>query len=723
MLELLAPAGDIESFNTAIASGANAVYLGLDNFNARMKAQNFTLDNIGEVVERAHFYGVKVYVTINTILQNQEIKPLLDMVKIAVNAKVDAFLVQDLGVCKILHDHFKGIVLHASTQMGVHNLYGAKVAQSMGISRVVLSRETKLKDIIDIKNNTSLEIEYFVQGALCVAFSGNCYLSSVEQGASGNRGLCKQLCRLPYEAKLKDKRYSGHLLSARDLCLAPSILELAKAGVCSFKIEGRMRRAGYVHETVSIYRKIIDGVEKELNGNANNDVFDKSDERALKIAFSRGEYLNRAYLDDGVPKIVDKRYSNHIGIEIGSVIKVKPFKQDLYELVITSNRPLSKGDGLKFFDRGRVVASLGVGDIKSNGKGEYSFVSKTPLKVGWSVNLIASAQQEFSAINCERDLPIAMRVNAVVGERLNIQVSYRNGDKIISAQSSSVDALEMAKNAPLNADEIEKQCSKCGGTGFEVVECEVNTDNVFIAKSIINSTRREALSLLKRLIIDSNTPKDVIIDEEGIVNTLKILDACNVQQKSRITFEDSDSIFSSKINSGHIALCPSEYTSQEIKKMCEVLGVDESKVALDLPIIANKDDFRIIEDLLNNSNINTLISENIYGLYFAQKGYNVLAGQGHNIANAYALHSIKDLGAKGALLSLEYKDTLTDGVLPLYDTIDNLPLMTFAHCPYKTIFGNDCHNCTYQKGLMLKRNGKEYVIKRIRLAQCYFSMR
>ena len=190
MLELLAPAGDMSALDTAIRCGANAVYLGLDGFNARMKAQNFNADNIGEVVAYAHFYGVKVYVAINTIVQNDEFNSLISLVKTAVEAKVDAFLVQDLGVAKFLKDTFDGIVLHASTQMGIHNLQGAKVAERMGIKRVVLSRETKLEDIENIRKNTSLEIEYFVQGALCVAFSGNCYLSSVEQGASGNRGLC-----------------------------------------------------------------------------------------------------------------------------------------------------------------------------------------------------------------------------------------------------------------------------------------------------------------------------------------------------------------------------------------------------------------------------------------------------------------------------------------------------------------------------------------------------
>ncbi len=202
MTELLAPAGDIKSFDAAIACGANAVYLGLGDFNARMKAENFDAASLREVVKKAHFFGVKVFVTINTIVQNSELNKLFSLVKAAICAKVDAFLVQDLGVCKLLEDRFEGIKLHASTQMGVMNVEGAKIAEEMGLCRAVLARETPLEDVKAISANTSLELEYFVQGALCVSFSGGCYLSGAECGASGNRGQCKQLCRLPYEARL-----------------------------------------------------------------------------------------------------------------------------------------------------------------------------------------------------------------------------------------------------------------------------------------------------------------------------------------------------------------------------------------------------------------------------------------------------------------------------------------------------------------------------------------
>lgn len=717
MLELLAPAGDMQCLDTAINCGADAVYLGLDNFNARMKACNFNESNIKEVVSKAHFFGVKVYVTLNTILQNKEINSLVSAVKVAVDAKIDAFIVQDLGVAKLLRDSFDGIVLHASTQMGVHNLYGAKIAQSMGIKRVVLSRETKLEDIKEIRENTDLEIEYFVQGALCVCFSGNCYMSSVEQNASGNRGLCKQMCRLPYTAELDGKKYDGFLLSARDLCLAASVAELARAGVTSFKIEGRMRRPEYVGQAVKIYRKILDDIQRDTKVVA----FDEKDEEKLKIAFNRGEYLRRAYLDDGVADVVDKRFSNHIGIEIGKVKSVKPFKENLFEITLTLSRPIENGDGLKFFDKGKEVASLGVGDVKDLGNGRYYFITKTKIEPQWQVNLIASAAQERDIASSERTVGIDMQVTAMSGERLEITAIYKNKDVCIKSTAVSDQSLERAVNAAMNAEDIEKQCRKCGGSGFEVGLCSVATDGVFIAKSVLNGLRRDVLKDLKERVIEYNSPKPVSINEEssGTVAT----DGLSKRQDGGVRFVKSEDLFcGGVIRKGEIvALSPKVYSVEEIDRMLAALDMTAKDVALELPVIANGKDLRILEKLLEKTAIRTLVSENIYGLYFSQKGYEVIAGQGHNVANALAVSALKHLGATAVIPSLEYPD-MQSGALPILKTEETLPLMTFAHCPFKTLFGNDCSRCTYKNGLTLSRAGKKYSIRRTKLSQCYFSL-
>ena len=293
MSEILAPAGDAQSFYAALNAGADAIYLGLTDFSARKSAENFTLSNLSQFTDRAHLFGVKVYITINTLVTDDEMPRFLDLVKTCVLAKADAFIVQDFGCAYLLKNLFPNIELHASTQMGIHNVDGARFAKSLGFSRVVLSREATLQDIIQIKQETGLEIEYFVQGALCVAFSGNCYFSALEHNQSGNRGKCLQLCRLPYTAYLDNKNVgSGYLLSARDLCLMPNIEELINAGVDSFKIEGRLRRAGYVAQSVASYRSAIDSLSQNKQFDLNSEI-DK-----LKRVFSRGEFNYSAYLNN-----------------------------------------------------------------------------------------------------------------------------------------------------------------------------------------------------------------------------------------------------------------------------------------------------------------------------------------------------------------------------------------------------------------------------------------
>lgn len=716
MLELLAPAGDMSAFEIAINSGADAVYLGLENFNARMKAQNFNTDNIGDVVAYAHFYGVKVYVTINTILQNEEFKDLISLVKVAVDVGVDAFLVQDLGVAKVLKDCFEGIVLHASTQLGVHNLYGAKVAQELGFKRVVLSREAKLEDIKAIRDNTDLEIEYFVQGALCVAFSGNCYLSSVEQGASGNRGLCKQLCRLPYRATLAGQSYDGYLLSAKDLCLFSSVNELAKAGVTSFKIEGRLRRDGYVASVVNTYRKAIDFASRGEQASLS-----KEDEHTLKVAFSRGEYLQRAYLDALTPKAIEKRFNNHTGVVIGKVLDVKEFKSGIYQVDIKSSRELKKGDGLKFFDNDKEVASLGAGDVKKIANNTYAITTTAKVKRGWQVNLILDSAVESELLAKKRTVKIRLDVSAYTAQPLQITVTCDEFG--VSATSQSETPLDVAKNAPMSANDISNACSKVGNSGFEVVECKVGTNGVFVARSQINACRREVLDILKQKIIEHNKPSTVSVNEDKINEYLAMLDCIVDEPVEKIKVVRSEDFGGVYIKKGdRVLLKPNAYTIDCVKRAIEFLDIDKDCVMLDLPILAYGKDVSLIEKLVSEMGINTLVSNNIYGLYFAKKGYKVVAGQGHNIANMFAENALKDFGVKEYVPSCEYPHFEGTDALCRLEISENIPLMTFAHCPYKTLTNCDCSRCGYKPNLTITREKRKYAVRRVRVSGCRFEL-
>lgn len=719
MFELLAPAGDKKSFDAAIAAGADAIYLGLDDFNARMKADNFSVEDLRSLVERAHFYGVKIYLTINTILQNAEFNHMFTLVKAAVEAKVDAFIVQDIGVAAALIDAFDGIVLHASTQLGVHNVYGARIAEEIGFTRVVLSRETTLEDIRAIRRETGLELEYFVQGALCVAFSGNCYLSAVEQDASGNRGLCKQMCRLPYEAELDGIKASGYLLSARDICLASSLEELAEAGVTSFKIEGRMRREGYVAQTVSLFRRLLDRMS------IGDHKLDDDEMRELKLAFNRGEYLTRAYLDGGAPSVIEKRFNGHIGVPIGKVLSVKPFKKGLYEVKVASSHALKSGDGLKFFDHEREVASLGVGDPTEVSEGIYTFVTAVKVATGAVMNLTRDSALEARLLARRRYVDVDMKVYAMVGEPLTISAVCRyitedGFEDELAVMRWQDGALEKAIKAPVDEAQLRAQACKTADTGFNVVRCDVQTDGVFVAKSVFNSLRREVLEELRRKLILAREGREVFvkdIERTSLSGAVKCADAT-------LRIVRSEDLPGSIAISDGVVLSPNDYTVEEVQRMLDCLDMSADEVALQLPVIANERDIAVIEKLLARvKGLCTLVSENIYGLHFVREGYSVIAGAGHNIANDRAAAECEALGATAVIAGEDCKSGLSeDADVTLCNIENELPLMTFAHCPYKTLFGNDCAHCSFKPGLTLKRERHTYSVRRIKASRCYFGL-
>lgn len=257
-VELLAPAGSMESFHAAINAGADAVYLGLDVFNARMRAKNFTMKTLSYLVAYAHGRGVKVYVTLNTQLKQNEIEGVVHVLFGLEQIGVDGLIVADLGVIEIARANFPSLRLHGSTQMAVHNSAAIKCAERLGLSRVVLARELTCQEIGIIKQETRLELEVFIHGALCYSISGMCLASSFLGGASGNRGMCTQVCR----RKFKQKSFEGYFFSPHDLCGIDYLETFKQIGVCSFKIEGRMKGPEYVDTVVRAYRSCIDNADK-----------------------------------------------------------------------------------------------------------------------------------------------------------------------------------------------------------------------------------------------------------------------------------------------------------------------------------------------------------------------------------------------------------------------------------------------------------------------------
>ena len=285
MLELLSPAGSLDALHAAVCNGADAVYLGVDAFNARHGARNFTLDELPDVVRYCHVRGVAVHLTLNTLVTDREMPDAAEYIATAARAGVDAFIVQDLGMVSLCHQIAPKVALHASTQMSLHSLEGVREAAELGLSRAVLARELPRDAIAFICRNSPIEIEVFVHGALCMCYSGQCYMSSVIGRRSGNRGQCAQPCRLPYGYDRFEDKYP---LSLRDNCLIRYLGELDRMGVASIKIEGRMKRPEYVATVTGIYREALDGAD-----------VGRGQMEALRAAFSRQGFTQGYY--EGAP--------------------------------------------------------------------------------------------------------------------------------------------------------------------------------------------------------------------------------------------------------------------------------------------------------------------------------------------------------------------------------------------------------------------------------------
>ncbi len=322
-IELLCPVGNFDCLKAAVQNGTDAVYLGASNFSARASATNFSLDELKQAIEYAHVRNVKVHLALNTLIKNDELNSAISLANLAYKFGVDAIIVQDLGLAKILIKSFPKLPIHASTQMTIHNLEGVVQAKRLGFSRVILSRELSLEEINYICRNSDIEIECFVHGALCISYSGQCLFSSMVGGRSANRGKCAQACRLPYEL-LEDNETvvdKGYLLSPRDLCGLDNLGSLIDSGVTSLKIEGRLKSPEYVATVTRIYRKYIDLYYK--NGNFEIDEKDYSD---LLQVFNRGGFSSGHFSELPNKDLVFKDKPNNMGIYVGNVANFDPNK-------------------------------------------------------------------------------------------------------------------------------------------------------------------------------------------------------------------------------------------------------------------------------------------------------------------------------------------------------------------------------------------------------------
>ncbi len=646
----------------AVYYGADEVYLGISNFNARNNIEGFTLDDLDEVVCFAHIHGVKVNLAVNILFRDDELEDAVNLVIDAFNFGVDCFIIQDLGLAHILHTNYPEIELHASTQLGLHNLEGVLNAKKFGFKRVVLARETPLEEIKNIKENAGVEIEYFAQGALCVCFSGNCYLSSYLYDASGNRGRCKQLCRLPYKLKNQGKTLAeGYLLSAKDFNMSTTLPKLEYAGVDVLKIEGRARRPFYVATATMEYRKAVDG----LTANQKN----------LELAFNRG--FTAGYFD-GNGSIISK-FNNHIGSRIGEVVNVKKGKR-FNEIMFTSTRPLSAKSSIKIFDGEKEISTIALFDLKQNADKTYLVTTTQPARKGDSVNLITDAELESEILSYVHKKPILITIEAFAGKRLTACTDFYN-------VTLTGDVLDKAKSQALSKDELQANFER---NEYFSPEIEFKTDGVFIQKSKLNEFRRVFYSVLldavkekykhnlPHLKIDTDLKYEIFSDFE--------------------IFEENPSLTPAK----NVIYSPEIYDENEItslKEMCKCFG---KKLYLNLPNFALDADVAYLKKLVEKNDIAVIVN-NMYALDF--KCEKVIGG-GMNVFNKYTAN----------LLSLP--------VMCSEDCFINktpFPYMTLRHCPMKNDLNANCGKCPYNKDYYFEtQSGKVLKLKRKKLSTCTF---
>lgn len=624
-IELLAPAGNMESLKAAVAAGCDAVYFGGVNFGARAFSKNFSNEEIIEAIKYCHLYGVKVYITVNTLVYDDEVDSFLEYIEFIHKNNVDAVLIQDFGMFDLVRKTFPNLELHASTQMHIHNLDGVKIMESLGMKRIVLARETSIDYIKEIVKNTKSEIEVFVHGALCISYSGQCLMSSLIGGRSGNRGTCAGSCRLKYDVidsdgnKLNKGEYP---LSTKDLNSLEYIGDLIDAGVSSLKIEGRMKSKEYVYKVVSIYRKAIDNYYKY-----NKVIIDEKDMLELRKIFNRDYtkgFLNNTDNND----IINGYRPNHMGVNIGKVIE---YKNGFAKIKLTDDVYI--GSGLRVIDKNSDVG-ISVNDFYINNK----LVKEAHAGDIISIK-VNSPVKENSDVLITLDSNINKKIDELINSNLrkvNINGKFigKLGKKCELILNDGINRIcvygnivNSSVNNPVDKEIINSKLNKLGDTVYKFNNLEIDIDdNIFIPMKELNELRREAINLLneKRLY-----------KYEFIKSEYKI-DVPNYKKERLLTCMISNKDY--KLDKHYDYIYSEEDIDGTIKKLPRV-------------IMKYPDNYKEV-----------MIGE-IGGF---NKYKDVYTDVSFNVVNSYTVAFLHSLGAKRVTLSYELDDKQIKNLLDCY---------------------------------------------------------
>ncbi len=671
MSEILAPAGDKNSAFAAINAGADAIYLGLKQFSARSAAENFGVEEFAEVVKTAHLFGVKVYVAMNTLVKNTELENFLRSAAEAWNSGADALIVSDIFIGKFLKRSFPQICLHLSTQAGVCNAYGATLAKEYGFDRVILARETAIEDILEIAQ--IIETEVFVQGALCTCFSGQCYFSSFAGGNSGNRGKCKQPCRKRYSIDRDGFDEYAYRLSLSDLSIGTNIGKLIDAGVCSFKIEGRMRRPEYVSAAVGYYKNILSGKS------------DACDLSALKRVYNRGNYTSGlAFGQD--KNFISSAVQGHIGEFVG-VIKVENGK-----FTVKSEENFSSGDCFKILREGKEVGgALFAGKIK----GGFALSCRERLKNGDKAFITTDVALNTRLAANKRKIPATISVSMLAGKLAKVTI---NGHDIYGEN-----ALEEAKARPLTVEDIKNCFLKTDKYPYDISFCNIETDGVFMPASALNALRRAVFGGYFDLITQNNNVK---------IESKLVIPAFGASKNSKTAVICTDL---SGICADIGILKPDNYFA-DLNKLTE--GFGGQKFLFLPPFMTGTEAEKIIPVA---ESFDGIYCDGLYGIKLAEQlNKPFFAGCGLNLSNNIdiSLCNAEYIALSKELTLEEAQPLSTQSAFFL--TAGNIKVMDLIYCP----FGKKCKSCDKRNVYTLTdENGRKFPLRRYKIdGNCRFEV-
>ncbi|MCY6483548.1 U32 family peptidase [Clostridium aestuarii] len=712
-IELLAPAGSMESLYAAVQNGADAIYVGGTKFSARAYASNFDEENMIEAVEYCHLYDVKIYVTANILIKENEISEAMDYIKFLYEIGVDALIIQDTGLAELIKRNFPDFEIHASTQMTVHNPEGALLLKKLGFSRIVLSRELSLNEIEYISKNLGVETEIFTHGALCISYSGQCLMSSLIGGRSGNRGKCAQPCRLPYTLINRDimKEKKGYILSPKDICTLENIKEIIESGTSSLKIEGRMKRPEYVAGVVSAYRKAIDEFygSKQLKSSMKNFNVNKEKKKLLQL-FNR-EGFSSAYLFGNIGKnMMAYNFPKNTGVKIGEVNK---------DLALKLEENLSVKDGIRFGNDGFVVSKI-IKDCENVDEayvGDEVKLKPTKYKIGdilyktSDIKLLENLSKTYSNIY-ERKNGLNLIVKFNVGEPLTLRTYYKDKDFEVIGE-----VVQKALKKPLDKEKIIKNLNKTGDTAFQFINIDFESfEEGFLPVSLVNSMRRKLLQKIVEYIINK--------DKRSMQKGLNLNLSSKKEKRDKIdnplvivtTKDQLKAVQEYQIENIAVELFMKECDIDITEVRCKNLYIKTASII--------KNEFESVCNIIeeNLSHIKGIVTCNLGIIKRFKEKTKIIGDYKLNIFNSYSLEFYKDM-VDTASISLELNkkeisNLMRKAVIPcLLIVYGKTELMISEHCPIGSMFGNKTNNnicsreCENGNYVLKDRIGEEFPLK------------